>query len=356
MNSWAKARFLTMAFVACAGSLAGVMALAAGVPRAVAPAAAASDLLAALPSPILLHGDEHRAFRDPLLAHVDGKFWLFYSLATNPPGPIRQGKAHWVVAYSTSTDLRTWTAPVAITPADRALNYSSPGSLIRQNGEWVLSLQTYPTPHGEKFGNGDSRLWLMRSADLRHWAKPELIRFLGPEVPREKMPRMIDPFVMPDKDRPGRWLAFGKIRQTGVSMAWSGDLKTWHYTGRVDGGENVGVVVQGNEYVMYHSPPNGIGEKRSEDGVHWREVAHHVLGQADWPWARERLTAGYVLDARDVPGVGRYLMVFHGEPDADSFSIRASIGIAWSDDLKTWNWPGKAQPLQLILGATTPSK
>jgi hypothetical protein len=311
----------------------------AGQTRTFATASATQRLLTALTSPILLHGDERRAFRDPLLVHAQGKFWLFYSLATNPPGPIRQGGAYWQVAYSTSTDLKRWSAPTAITPRDHSLNFSSPGSIVRDHDQWVLALQTYPMPNGEKFGNDDSRLWLMRSTDLERWGKPELLALLGPNVKREAMPRMIDPFVMADKDVPGRWLAFGKIKQTGVSMAWSPDLKTWHYTGRVDGGENVGVVIQGGEYVMYHSPENGIGEKRSTDGVHWRDVALHTLGQADWPWAKTRLTAGYVLDARDVPGVGRYLMVFHGEPDAESFSIRASIGIAWSDDLKTWHWP-----------------
>ena len=38
--------------------------------------------------------------------------------------------------------------------------------------------------------------------------------------------------------------------------------------------------------------------------------------------------------------VGKYLMFFHSEPPG-VFKKLANIGIAWSDDLLTWNWPGK---------------
>lgn len=292
-------------------------------------------LLAALRSPIVLHGDDQQAFRDPLLVFVDGEFVLFYSWATNDA----EGRAWWQTAMSRSRDLSTWSEPKTITPRDRSLNYCSPGSLIRHEGQWVLALQTYPTPNGEKFGNDDSRLWLMRSDDLEQWGEPELIRFLGPEVSREEMPRMIDPCIVADKDVPGKWWCFCKIKQTGVSMAWSTDLKTWNFAGRVDGGENAGVIEQNDEYVLFHSPENGIGVKRSNDLQHWREDGLLLLGQKDWTWSQGRLTAGYVLDAREVPGVERYVMVFHGERDKDSFTRHASVGIAWSSDLKTWEWP-----------------
>ena len=43
----------------------------------------------------------------------------------------------------------------------------------------------------------------------------------------------------------------------------------------------------------------------------------------------------------------KYLMFFHGSgPLSESqgdFDKNASIGIAWSKDLKTWNWPGKLE-------------
>jgi len=296
-------------------------------------------LLAALGSPVLFAGDARTAYRDPLLLHADGWFWMFFSLATNDD----EGRAWWQTAWSRSRDLQDWSPPATITPRDRSLNFCSPGSIVRRDGQWVLALQTYPTPGGEKYGNDDSRLWLMRSTNLEDWGDPELLHFLGPGVPRDAMPRMIDPSIVPDKDEPGKWWCFCKVKQTGVSMAWSRDLKTWHFEGRVDGGENACVIVQDDEYVLFHSPENGIGIKRSPDLRDWRNEGVLTLGQRDWPWARGRISAGYVLDARKIPGVGRYVMVFHGsgpEDEQTMFSTHASIGIAWSDDLNTWRWPG----------------
>lgn len=293
----------------------------------------------ALTSPILFHGDAQTAYRDPMLLYHDGVFWMYFTLNTHDA----EGRPFWQTAYSTSTNLVHWSDPVAITPCDRHFNFCSPGNIVRFNGQWVLCLQTYPTPGNSTYGDDSSRLWLMSSDDLAHWSEPELIRFMGPEVAREAMPRMIDPYLLEDKEEPGKWWCFCKIKQTGVSMAWTRDLKTWHPAGRVDGGENACVLVQEGEYVLFHSPPNGIGVKRSRDLHTWGEDGLLTLGQKDWPWAQGRLTAGYVLDGRAIPGVGRYVMVFHGsgpEDERTMFHTHASIGIAWSDDLKTWCWPG----------------
>ena len=46
-----------------------------------------------------------------------------------------------------------------------------------------------------------------------------------------------------------------------------------------------------------------------------------------------------MLVRRKVSGVGKYLMFFHGSSPIDF--APASLGLAWSDDLKTWSWPGK---------------
>ncbi|PTY06079.1 hypothetical protein DB346_01550 [Verrucomicrobia bacterium LW23] len=41
-------------------------------------------------------------------------------------------------------------------------------------------------------------------------------------------------------------------------------------------------------------------------------------GQAGWPWARERITAGFVLDLCAHPAVGKALLFFHGTgPDTE---------------------------------------
>jgi hypothetical protein len=235
-----------------------------------------------------------------------------------------------------------WTEPKIITPRDRNLNFSSPGNIVRFDGRWVLCLQTYPRPKGEKFGNQDSRVWTMRSDDLENWDKPKMLMVKGPHIPVDKMGRMIDPYLLADKDEPGKWWCFYK--QNGVSMSYSRDLKTWTYVGRAEAGENVCVLIDGEDYVLFHSPSNGIGVKRSRDLNHWTDIALLTLGQRDWPWAQGRLTAGFVLDLRKVPEVGKYLLFLHGsgpEDERTMFDNHASLGIAWSDDLIHWHYPGQ---------------
>ena len=84
----------------------------------------------------------------------------------------------------------------------------------------------------------------------------------------------------------------------------------------------------------------------SHSNPRFRGGVIRILGQPTWPWAQGRLTAGFVLDLRTEPAVGKALMFFHGSdfPEKDprgGFDNFASIGLAWSDDLKTWAWPGK---------------
>jgi hypothetical protein len=48
----------------------------------------------------------------------------------------------------------------------------------------------------------------MRSKDLEMWGAPELLRVKGPDVPQEKMGRMLDDYLLADKDEPGKWWCF----------------------------------------------------------------------------------------------------------------------------------------------------
>lgn len=293
--------------------------------------------LAHLKTPVLFAGDATHAYRDPAAFYWNGVFYLFFTLVLTEAS----GTAYSYVAQSRSRDLLTWTPPEILTPRDKSLDFGSPGDVVRDGKDFVLCLQTYPRPHGEKYGNKDSRVWTMRSRDLRHWSEPELIRVKGLEVPREEMGRMIDPYLLMDKDQPGRWWCFYK--QNGISISNSPDLKTWTPAGRTDAGENPCVIVDRNEYVLFHSPPNGIGVKRSGDLQLWRDEPAVFLDQPNWPWARGRLTAAFVLDLRREPKVGKALMFFHGSryPETDArggFDNHASLGIAWSDDLHTWRW------------------
>jgi hypothetical protein len=155
------------------------------------------------------------------------------------------------------------------------------------------------------------------------------------------MGRMIDPYLVEDHREPGKWWCF--FKQEGISRAWTRDLENWTYAGRCDGGENVCIVHDGREYVLFDSPENGIGVRRSADLEHWGPRTLLTLGQANWPWAQGRLTAGFVLDAHEVTGVGKYLMFFHGtgpEDERTIFDTHACIGLAWSDNLVHWRWPG----------------
>jgi len=289
--------------------------------------------------PILHEGDFEWAYRDPAAHYHDGVFRVFHTLHH------RDDDGHYYVytAVTQSTDLVHWTKSRILTPRDLTLNYASPGNVVRLDDRWVLCLQTYPTPNDEQFGTADARIWTMESADLETWSKPKLLRVKGPDVPVEAMGRMIDPYLIRDRQQPDRWWCFYK--QNGVSMSYSDDdLATWTYHGRTHCGENVCVLVENDEYVIFHSPRNGVGIKTSADLEQFTDVRLLTLGQADWPWAQGRLTAGHVLDLRADPRVGKYLMFFHGSSVEGLKRHRAHgaacLALAWSEDLEEWEWSG----------------
>jgi hypothetical protein len=317
------------------------------------PAAAAPDsLLTALRSPILLHGDSTTAFRDPILARVGSQFYLIYSYVRTE----QDQKVYWYTALSTSRDLQHWSAPHIVTPRSQNLNYSSPGSLTRVGNEWILSLQTIPMngvrlndPPPIHWPEEPSRLWTMTTRDFKTWTAPELIRVKGPTVPQQDMGKMIDPFLLQDKDVPGKWWCF--FKQGGdIHESWSMDRHNWHpLDAPIAHGENPEVLVDttANDYVLFYSPQNGTGVKRSTDLIHWTGDGPPItLGQKDWPYAETRITAGYVADLRNVPGVGKYVLVCHTmgpgtQKTNHNVLTGCNIVIAWSDDLKTWHWPGE---------------
>ena len=281
-----------------------------------------------------------RSYRDPAVLYHDGVFHLFCTLVETAPDK----KIYSYTVQSKSRNLKEWSEPEIITPKGQLLNYSSPGNVVRFNDEWTLCLQTYPrlgyTRGGKVMWADDTaRIYIMRSKDLETWGEPELLHVKGPDVPEEKMGRMIDPYLLQDKDDPGTWWCF--FKQGGVSYSTSTDLTNWKYEGRTESGENVCVLVEDDQYVLFHSPSNGIGIMRSKDLKNWtHEKGLITLGQKDWPWAQNRLTAGVVLNLRNVEGIDNYVMFFQGggpgkEKTQDNVSANCNIGIAWSPDLKT---------------------
>lgn len=293
--------------------------------------------LARLTSPILLAGNERIGYRDPAAIYHDGVFRLYYTRVETEA----DGEVYMYTAMSQSEDLVHWSQSKLLTPRDCKLNFSSPGNVIRWQDKWIMCLQTYPRPNGEKYGNASSRIWTLESQDLDHWSDPELLHLKGNHIPVEDMGRMIDPYLIESKDEPGKYFCFYK--QNGVSLSYSHDLKHWTYYGNEQAGENVCILNMNNQYVMLHSPENGIGIMTSPDLINWTHDGPLLtLGQQEWDWARGRITAGFVLDCRKVSGVGKFLMFFHGSGPEDEqtiFDTHASIGIAWSDDLKEWDWP-----------------
>ena len=305
----------------------------------------ASSILSALSSPVIFKGNEKTAYRDPAILYHNKKFYLFFTLVRTEDS----GKVYSYTAMSTSKDLQKWSPVKTITPRDQSLDYSSPGDVVQYKNEWILCLQTYPRPgytadQMPRFGTGDARIFLMRSKDLENWSKPELMKVKGPGISEKDMGRMIDPYLLEDRDEPGKWWCFYK--QNGISMSYSYDLKNWTFFGHTNSGENPCVLVENNEYVLFHSPKNGIAIKRSKDLIDWQDWGHLItLGQSEWPWAKGRITAGAVVDLKSNQQFGEYIMFFHGSgpltEEQGDFDKNASIGIAWSKDLLNWNWPGK---------------
>jgi len=298
-------------------------------------------------SPILLRGDSRTAYRDPAVLFHDGIFHLYCT-------KVAVEENNEVFSYtvqSCSKDLKNWTKPEIITPRNQNLNYSSPGNVVFYENNWILCLQTYPRPglvwkpeDRPTMGNSQARLFVMKSTDLYHWSEPELLRVLGPDITQEEMGRMIDPYLIEDRHEPGKWWCFFKSNGE-IMYSQSSDLVHWTFQGKAAAGENPCVILHNNGYRLYYSPDNGIRCKTSDNLLNWKEEGKPIyLGQELWPWAQGRITAGFVLDLKNEPKVGKYLMFFHGSRGPKlgetimNFDIDSHIGLAWSDDLESWHW------------------
>lgn len=305
----------------------------------------AQTKLLKLKSPVLFKGDSVTAYRDPAVLYHDKTFYLFFTLVEIE----KDGKVFTYTVSSKSHDLKSWSMPVKITPRDQKLNYGSPGNVIRFMDEWILCLQTYPRPdhysyQPVRYGDATARIFIMRSKNLVNWSDPEILKVKGNDVPVEDMGRMIDAFLIEDKGEKGKYWCFYK--QRGVSMSYSYDLVNWTFFGFMESGENVCVLTENDEYILFHSPSNGIGIKKSKDLKNWTNWGDLItLGQSQWNWAKGRISAGAVINLKNVKGIENYIMFFHGSgPLTESqgdFDKNASLGIAWSQDLVNWEWPGR---------------
>lgn len=279
-------------------------------------------------------GDTQTAYRDPAAVYYGGVYHLYFTYVDN-----QAGGPYLYLAERSSRDLVNWSDMRLLSPRDKSLNYSSPGCVVRDGDEWVICFQSYCRENGEKFGNANSRLFTMRSKDLMSWSEPEMLCVMGPDVKREDMGRMIDPFLL---RAGGWWWCF--FKQRGVSFSKSKDLRNWTYIGRADAGENACVVPINGGYRLFSSPENGIRVMDSHDLMSWHISMDDItLGQQEWDWAQGRLTAAFVMKTANDENLPRYAMFFHASryPESVAFDSHASIGIAFSDDLSAWTWPGK---------------
>ncbi len=278
------------------------------------------------------------AVRDPALVFHAGVLTCLHTVA-EPCGD------HYslYLGVTDSTDLRTWSPPRRLT--DSELNFSSPGNVIRVKGEWVLCVQSYPVPPGQAYGSEDSRLWLMRSHDLRTWSEPEPLHPVGCQGHWTPSRRQIDPYLVAYRDR--YWCLYKTSGQLGLLV--SPDLKHWEEA-RPDGPvlaakatpdgstvENPCVVATDDGgFALFFAPcrdGRGVGLAYSADLLTWRNV--HYLDFPDLPWADNGPTAAAVLDMR--PSLGVWLMMFHGERHDPQNAHSAALGVAWSHDLEHWH-------------------
>lgn len=291
------------------------------------------NILDSLDSSLIIRGDGTHAYRDPAVIYEGGVFHIFMTLVETE----ESGEVYMYTAKTTSRDLQNFTPVRKLTVRDRSKNFSSPGNILRIDGKYLMCLQSYCRENGEKYGNSRCRIYFTESCDLEVWSEPRPVMLKG-DTPLEMLGRMIDPYLIYDR-KSELWNCFYK--QNGVSRSTSPDLVHFEYEGHTKCGENVSILETADGYLMYHSPKNGIGVKFSTDLNAWADVGEPLtFGQAEWEWARGRLTAGTVVPIESDGGVV-YLMFFHGtgpEDEETIFDTHACIGVAWSYDLAEWFW------------------
>ncbi|MBQ9228197.1 MAG: hypothetical protein IJ168_05125 [Eubacterium sp.] len=274
---------------------------------------------------VIFYQNDKYSYRDPAAAIFNGELYLFFSLVENDGK-----KQYFYVAMSRSKDLLHWSEPTILTERDTALNYSSPGNVVEHNGEYYLCVQSYPRPNGEKYGNENSRLYFMKTTDFINWSHPEMIYVKG-DIRAEKMGRMIDPYVLKDGDR---FVCF--FKQNGVSFSESTDLKHWRFIGNAACGENVCVFKEANEYLIFNSPENGINLMSTTDFKNYKSIDTFYLNQSKKPWAKDRITAGFVIDISELNLGRKYAMFYHGDNE-DRYLYGATLAVATSDDIRSWS-------------------
>lgn len=283
--------------------------------------------------PIIFQGTKTLAYRDPTCIFAEGAYHLFFTVSEK-----ENGKMYNFVAHSVSRDLRVFSPPVLLTEKDCRKNYCSPGNVLRtKDGIYRICCCSYPLPlpfEEQCYADETARLYFIDTRDFVTFSAPRKIFAKGIDCPDEG--RMIDPFVLEDKDIEGRYLLF--FKQRGVSLSESRDLEHWSFLRRTDGGENACVLIENGQYHLIHSPHNGIGHKVSDDLVEWRDLGVSLPDVAKETWAAGRLTAAFAMKNEEPQIPYRYVVFFHGsvKDTTPETHGEASLAMMFTNDFETY--------------------
>ena len=282
--------------------------------------------------PIIFPGSPTVAYRDPTCVFVNGTYHLLFTVSQK-----ENGYMYNFVAHSESRDLCTFSKPKIITKKDKTKNFCSPGNVIRVRDHYRICVTSYPMPlpfEEQCYADKTARLFFIETTDFRTFSEPKKIAAKG--IDCEDEGRMIDPFVLEDKDVCGRYLLF--FKQNGVSISESYDLENWKYLGHVEGGENACVFVEDGRYHLIHSPHNGIGHKVSEDLSTWTDLGVCLPKETNEAFASGRLTAAFAMKNEQSEIPYRYVVFFHGSKKESSPETHgdASLAMYYTNDFETY--------------------
>jgi len=111
-------------------------------------------------------------------------------------------------------------------------------------------------------------------------------------------------------------------------------MVNWQFQGFADCGENVCVIKKDDEYLIFNSPKNGINIMSTKDFKSFKDIHTLYLNQETKPWAKDRITAGFVVDVSSISPY-KYAMFYHGDNE-DDYLFGASVAVAFSNNLSEW--------------------
>jgi len=284
---------------------------------------------------IVFRGNKTVAYRDPACYFYEDSYHLFFTLSIK-----KDGYMYNHVAVSQSVDLLHWTDPQILTETDKLKNFCSPGCVVKYHDEYRICVSSYPMPVPfSECGYADetARLYMMRTKDFKTYSDPEKIYAKGKNCSINDEGRMIDPFLLENKDQKGEYILL--FKQNGVSLSRTKDMENWEFTGSVAGGENACILIRDNKYLLIHSPENGIGLKESTNLRDWDDKGIVTLEQSKWDWASGRLTAGFAMESKGGTRF-KYILFFHGSRKESHPETHgeATLAMAFTDDFETYSY------------------